>query len=227
MWIMSNQNRAIPIFPLPNCVLLPGSLQCLHIFEPRYRAMIMDELHHPAEQRWIAMALLQEGFEPKYCSHQAPIHPMLCLGRIMRHEQLPDGRYNILLQGVSRVRILEEQYDRSYRRALLETVETPPLLDALPRRQSHDLLQKAIAQLNGDCRQQADNIMTSVGELEQQVDLLSNCLLRSDCPLAKQMVLEEIDPVRRVQTFISLLQKQAANQPAHERANRPECDSNN
>ena len=92
------------LFPLPNLVLFPHVVQPLHIFEPRYRELMADAL---AGDRLIALALLRPGWEEDY-DQQPPIHPVICLGSIHKEERLPDGRYNLLLQGVSRARVLEE-----------------------------------------------------------------------------------------------------------------------
>ena len=107
-----------PIFPLPNVVLPPGTLLPLHVFEPRYRAML---LWTEARERLIAIALydLQREPEPDGTPH---VHGMLGLGRIVDHEPLPDGRSNIVLLGIARCRILEEERHREFRVARLETM---------------------------------------------------------------------------------------------------------
>src|SRR5436305_11828488 len=92
------------LFPLPNLVLFPSVIQPLHIFEPRYRALMADALE---DDRLMALALLKAGWEEDY--HKAPpIYPVVCLGRIFQEERLADGRYNLLLHGLCRARILEE-----------------------------------------------------------------------------------------------------------------------
>ena len=103
----------IPVFPLPNVVFFPKIYLPLHIFEPRYRAMIADAA---AEGQCIGMALLKEGWEHDYYGNP-PIFEVGCLGRLVSVQRLPDGRANILLQGLSRYRIHEQFYDRSYRQA--------------------------------------------------------------------------------------------------------------
>src|SRR5947209_4114241 len=87
--------EAVPLFPLPNVVLFPRAVLPLHIFEERYRAMMADAL---AGDRQVAMALLKPGWEKNYYARPA-IEPVVCLGRILSHERLPDGCYNFLLQG--------------------------------------------------------------------------------------------------------------------------------
>jgi Lon protease-like protein len=114
-----------PLFPLPGVVLLPGALLPLHVFEPRYRLMLKDALDG---EKLIAMALLLPGFEAEY--QQAPaIDEWVGLGRIVAHEPLPDGRSNLLLAGLRRARVLEEDRSRPYRRGKLSVVDDEPAAD--------------------------------------------------------------------------------------------------
>src|SRR5687768_15383367 len=95
---------AVPLFPLPGVVLFPRAVLPLHIFEDRYRAMTADAL---MGDKTIAMALLKPGWEKSYYGRPA-IEPVVCVGRILSHEKLADGKYNFLLQGVQRARIIRE-----------------------------------------------------------------------------------------------------------------------
>src|SRR3954464_4040637 len=90
-----NPFAAVPLFPLPNVVLFPRAILPLHIFEERYKLMTADAL---AGDRQIAMALLQSGWEKNYYGRPA-IEPIVCVGTILNHERLADGKYNFLLQG--------------------------------------------------------------------------------------------------------------------------------
>ncbi len=104
----------VRLFPLPGAVLFPHVVQPLHIFEPRYRELMEDAL---AGDKLIAMALLEPGWEADY-EGQPPIAPIACLGKIVSHQQLDDGRYNLLLAGVSRIEIVRElPPTRSFRMA--------------------------------------------------------------------------------------------------------------
>ena len=105
----------VPLFPLPNCVLLPGAVLPLRIFEPRYRQMISEVLRHEDESQLIAIALLKEGFEPLYETNHASIHPVVCVGRILHHEKLPDGLFNILVLGCCRATVESEDSSGAYR----------------------------------------------------------------------------------------------------------------
>src|SRR4051794_40652170 len=110
---------AVPLFPLPNVVLLPRAVLPLHVFEERYKEMTADVLR--SGSRVIAMALLRAGWEKDY--YQAPaIEPVVCVGRILSHERLEDGRYNFLLQGVMRARVVREVRQRPYRVAEVRPV---------------------------------------------------------------------------------------------------------
>lgn len=114
--------RAVPLFPLANCVLLPHATIPLHIFEPRYRKMTSDVLD---SRGLIAMALFEgEGWRQDY-EGSPPLRQSVCLGYIVDHQKLEDGRYNILLQGVCRAKIKEEVHSHVYRKAVLQPTEFP------------------------------------------------------------------------------------------------------
>src|SRR5439155_2855429 len=117
--------RRIPIFPLPGVVLLPGTMLPLHIFEPRYRAMVADAL---AGERTIGMAMIKPGWES--AGPTPDIHPIGGAGRIVEAEELPDGRYNIVLQGEFRYRVVSESPPAPYRVAEVEEIATIPFADA-------------------------------------------------------------------------------------------------
>jgi Lon protease-like protein len=106
----------LPIFPLPSVVLFPNVFLPLHIFEPRYREMTADAI---ASDRMIGMVLLRPGWERDY-EGRPPVYPIGCSSVITHFERLDDGRYNIVLRGLERFRIVEEDAGRSYRRALVE-----------------------------------------------------------------------------------------------------------
>jgi len=89
----------VRLFPLPNLVLFPHVLQPLHIFEPRYCAMLEEAL---ATDQQIALAVLAAGWEEDYEGRPA-VRPVACLGQVATHVRLPDGRHNVLLAGVARV----------------------------------------------------------------------------------------------------------------------------
>ena len=108
----------IPLFPLPNVVLFPNVFLPLHIFEARYRDMVTDAL---AADRIIGMVLLRPGWESDYEGRPA-IYPVGCAGLITHAERLPDGRFNIVLQGMEKFKVLDEDDSRAYRLARVDSV---------------------------------------------------------------------------------------------------------
>src|SRR2546426_4579137 len=116
----------LPLFPLPIVALFPNVFLPLPIFEPRYREMVADAA---ADDRMIGVVLLRPGWDRDY-EGRPPIYPIGCSGVMTHVERLGDGRYNIVLRGLERFRILEENHDRSYRRASIEPLhERPPTGD--------------------------------------------------------------------------------------------------
>jgi Lon protease-like protein len=128
---LTNFGGTARLFPLPNLVLFPFTVQPLHIFEPRYRQMTRDAL---AADRLIALVLLRPGWEADY-EGGPPLHAIACLGRVLAEERLDDGRYNLLLRGLRRVRIVQEiAAGKPYRSAHVELLNDVPPPDG-PRRQ--------------------------------------------------------------------------------------------
>lgn len=127
--IRVNFGKPMPLFPLPDTVLLPHAVQPLHIFEPRYRAMVSDCLDQAGQ---IAMATFAGDDRKPQPDAPTRLRPAVCVGQIVHHDALSDGRHNILLHGVCRARIdrvNEPTDDRPYRTAMLtplEAVESKP-----------------------------------------------------------------------------------------------------
>jgi uncharacterized protein len=109
----------LPLFPLPNVVLFPHGLLPLHIFEPRYRAMTEAALEG---ERLIGMAVLKPGWETTYKGNP-PLHDVVGLGRIVQEERLDDGRFNLLLVGLARARVVREVQAEPFRMAEVEVLE--------------------------------------------------------------------------------------------------------
>jgi uncharacterized protein len=190
----------LPLFPLPNVVLFPSVFLPLHIFEPRYREMVADAV---ASDRMIGMALLRPGWERDY-EGRPPVYPIGCSGVITHVERLPDGRYNIVLRGVERFRILGEQHDRSYRLASVEPLReggvTAADRDAIRRHRSklEELLAPTMERGGGDVKMppaMADEDL--VNALAQYLDLE---------PLEKQALLERQCLRTRAEALVELLE---------------------
>ena len=137
---MTTLPSVIPVFPLPNVVLFPQVMLPLHIFEPRYRQMVRDT--RDKERPMIGMALLRGNWQDNY-EGNPDVFPVGCAGEMVRVAPMPDGRYNILLQGFRRYRIQEEFFAKSYREAKVEWDEqTDDSLEANQREQLCNLLNR-------------------------------------------------------------------------------------
>jgi len=190
----------LPLFPLPNVVLFPNVFLPLHIFEPRYREMIADALK---SDRLIGMALLQSKWEGSY-EGRPPVYPIGCSGVITHVERLDDGRYNIVLRGLERFRILREDHARRYRRAQVEPLMQSPLRpedrDAIRTQRSklEALLAPAVEKAGADPRTAAalaDEDL--VNALAQYLDLDA---------LEKQALLEHNSLRMRAESLVELLE---------------------
>lgn len=116
----------IPVFPLPQCILFPHTAAPLHIFEPRYRRMTMHAL---TSRKLIAMAVFEgDDWKTEYQGNP-PIRPHVCIGVIAKHEELEDGRFNLLLTGVARATIGMEVPNLHFRAAILRPVDTEPVME--------------------------------------------------------------------------------------------------
>jgi Lon protease-like protein len=103
----------LPLFPLPNLVFFPNTRLPLHVFEPRYRQMITDAV---ANDGRIGIVLLRPGWEADYFG-SPPIHQWGTFGTIEQAVPLEDGRFNILLRGDARFRVVDEVSRVPYRTA--------------------------------------------------------------------------------------------------------------
>lgn len=92
------------LFPLPNHVMFPHVIQPLHVFEPRYKDLVQEAL---GDDRLITLATLAPGWEKDY-DGRPPVRPVACLCRLAAHHKQEDGRYNILLAGMKRIRLTRE-----------------------------------------------------------------------------------------------------------------------
>lgn len=184
----------VPMFPLPNVVLLPRGVLPLHMFEPRYCKMTADAL--AGDQR-IAMALLRSGWEPEYHGRPA-VHDVVCVGRIIAHELLNDGRYNILLEGVCRAKIVHEQEPDMYRIVECDELESSAVfdIDLEPQRRRLGELIERSALGRTTLGVQLVKLTRSPLSTPDLFDVVSFNLLE-DCG-CKQAILEEADVLRRI-----------------------------
>jgi Lon protease-like protein len=186
----------LPIFPLANCVLLPGGLLPIHVFEPRYRELTRDCL---AGHQLIGVARLRPGYETTYYGHP-PVFEKCGVGKIICSEELPDGRFALLLRGVARAEIARElPSGRSYR-----MVEARAIDDA--SYDSHDA-HAHVRRLIQLCDRLAEVIEkggSQLRDLVRSVDSPGACADAVAAALvmdadARQELLEARDPMVRLQ----------------------------
>jgi Lon protease-like protein len=189
----------VPVFPLAGALLFPRAQLPLHIFEPRYRAMIRDAL---ASDGLIAMVQPRDEKEPP------ALFEVGCLGKISAHEELDDGRFNIVLEGLGRFRIAREaEVDTPYRqidadRNGFDDGEDPEPLHIAQR-----------AELEREARRYADALGYSVeweavGRLDDE--MLVNGISQI-APLdagSKQALLEARDLADRADLLVQFMQFQ-------------------
>ena len=185
----------VPLFPLPNVVLFPRVFLPLHIFEPRYREMVRDALD---ADRTIGMVLLRDGGAAAGAGNPA-VFPTGCAGLITHCEQLPDGRYNIVLRGLYKFRIIEEDRSRSYRRASVETLAEPD--DAAGLREARRRLERLLTGTGSNLKLPAGmDGADLVNALSQYLEF---------DPIEKQALLERNGPIDRCQALGDLLEMQS------------------
>ena len=194
----------VRLFPLPNLVLFPRIMQPLHIFEPRYRAMLEAAL---ADDQLLAMVVLSPGWEANY-EGRPPVYPVGCLGRILTHHQLEDGTYNLLLRGVSRVRLVDElPPTAAYRQARVTVcAEESAPHEAEARADLQRRLRQAFLRVVSklpEAHEQIDQILGGDLGIGALTDLIAYML---DLGIAeKYALLAELNVVRRAETLIEHL----------------------
>ena len=189
----------IPIFPLEDVMLFPHASRPLHIFEQRYLDMVADALE---EDRLIGMVLLKPGHEAEY-EGRPPVYPVGSAGFIAEVDALPDGRYNILLRGLTKFRITEEDHSHAYRLAHVEEIP--------------EVLTEADRVTLGDLRQELSALLPSglpglqVPDGLRDEDLVNGIaqVMQLD-PRDRLGLLEQPGPLARAQALIRLLHIRSA-----------------
>lgn len=200
-WANDLDLAAVPLFPLPDVVLLPTAVLPLHIFEDRYKEMVADALD---SDRLIAMALLRPGWMEHYYGY-AEIEPVVCVGHIVSHERFDNGCYNLLLQGIGRARIVREMRDRAYRRAHL----VPLTESSIPPSDQIALRQRLMRVFTAGPLGQSPlagafaRVLDSELHIVQVADLIAFNFIE-DIPL-KQSLLAEQDASLRITQLITAL----------------------
>jgi Lon protease-like protein len=197
----------VPIFPLPNAVLFPGTKMPLHVFEPRYQQMLHDARR---SEQLISVALLDRRQKiTSDFANRPPIHRIAGLGRLTRIERLPNGLFNIDLFGLSRIRIMEElPTEKPYRLARVETVKED--VSELAETRSAQVLQRAFDAFNKVLRKYSrfpGEFLTRFQSLPigMLMDIIAHHV---PCDAQKkQSFLEETEPLRRCDKIVSALEE--------------------
>jgi Lon protease-like protein/uncharacterized protein YdhG (YjbR/CyaY superfamily) len=188
----------IPIFPLPDAMLFPSADRPFYIFEPRYRQMVADALKG---DRIIGMTLLRPGFEAEY-EGRPPIYDVGTAGEIVDYEQLPDGRYAILLRGRAKFRVVSEDQSRAYRLARIELLPDPlpdadlAPLSAVRQRVEMLFLQRLPPNASGPDSSLSDEAYVNV--IAQYVDIPEP---------ERQRLLELAGPLARARALLELFER--------------------
>ena len=182
----------LSIFPLPGALLFPGMHLPLHIFEPRYRAMIGDAM---VRDRRIGMIQPMHGGDTLY--------DIGCVGKIAEVEALDDGRYNVVLEGIALFRIVRElDVTTAFRQVeaeLLPLIEDDAL--SLGRRSSLELESRRFADAQG---YSVD--WEAVGRLDDESLVNGIAQIAPFDAAAKQALLEAPDIETRAELIIQLMQ---------------------
>jgi Lon protease-like protein len=200
---LPGSSRPCRLFPLPNLVLFPHAILPLHIFEPRYREMTEDAL---AGDRQVTIVQIRPMAPGAPWTEPAPIMDVGCLGRIVQHERLPDGRFHLLLLGRKRVRLVRElDSPKLYRIAeatILEDRELEENPDA-HRKELLDLFLQVFQQTH-DLDPDLARMLNSDLPLGVLSDIIAHAL---DLPVTlKQSLLDETRVDHRVRTLRTALQ---------------------
>lgn len=199
----------VRLFPLPNVVLFPGVVQALHIFEPRYKLMVEEAI---AGDQLIAMAMVKP-VQLSTAGDRPALFDTICIGKIMTHSQLEDGRYNLLLAGVRRARILEEvNFELEFRKARVELLldgESEEPEDQLlnVRQQVIDQFLEMLPSQSHLDRASLDSLLQSDVGTGQLVDLI--CYSCGAQPAELQQALEIDSVVQRAQFILKIMRRLA------------------
>lgn len=199
-------SKPMPLFPLPDTVLLPHAVQPLHIFESRYHEMVNHCLDGAGQ---IAMACFEGSKCGSDYSGMHPIRPVVCIGQIVQHESLSEGRHNILLHGVCRAKIeqvVEPDDDHQYRMARLAPIEAleedPPPLEGV-REELRTMLKRPHLRRMRAAKHVAEWFDREDVSTLALLELIGSVLLH-DCEL-KYLLLAEPSPDRRADIILSEL----------------------
>ena len=192
----------LPLFPLPGFTLFPGTRVPLHVFEPRYRQLVADILD---KDRLLALPQLKPGYEPAYYGHPE-VFPICGVGHIVEQVELPDGRYNVLVEGIARVRLVEEaSVPTAYRSARFERLDEHNASPALVVNALSTELQALCGRLEKKlpALSSVQAIFKEAHTAGALADRVAAALVAD--PAERQTLLDELDPAVRLERLIAHL----------------------
>ena len=196
----------VPLFPLPDHVLLPGIPAPYRVFEPRYRTLVQDLLDQPEDERWLCVPRLAPGWKADYHG-RPPFHAVATLGRILTCEPLAGGHYFILVTGEIPVRLVECASDRPYRLACVEALPDDTMASH-PRlvRDAIDELVQAVYTLSQIVGTSASDLTDAIAEQSDMEQLIYRLAAGAmDEPDERQRLLEERCLIGRAELVLDSL----------------------
>jgi Lon protease-like protein len=205
----------VGLFPLPNVVLFPAQLLSLHVFEPRYRKLVSDVIEQEAR---LAVPRLQPGYDSDYYG-APPVFEVCGVGRVTEYARLPDGRFNIVVLGLGRVRILDELRSEPYRVARVQALkdrrpQTRMVAETL-RTELLKLVRRTAPHLSGPAKD-LETRLRGASDAGECADILAGTLIED--PDERQSLLEEPDPTKRLTTLIAHVHQLGSRLPGMEAA---------
>ncbi|HJU77071.1 MAG TPA: LON peptidase substrate-binding domain-containing protein [Sphingomicrobium sp.] len=192
-----SRTLTIPIFPLAGAILFPRSQLPLHIFEPRYREMVRDAIDGPGR-----IGMIQpQGFE----EDELPLYAVGCIGDIVGVEELDDGRFNIVLHGANRFRLIREtEVDAAYRCAEVD-------IEAFDDREPPPLSLVQRAEVEREARRLGDAMglavdWAAVARLDDEMLVNAIAQVAPFDTGAKQALLEQVTLEGRADLLVQLMQ---------------------
>jgi Lon protease-like protein len=197
---MTPEYLDIPLFPLPNVTFFPKTFLPLHVFEPRYRRMIANCLNG---DRMLGVTLLKEGWQRDYFG-RPPVCKSFGVGKIIDYDQLDNGCYNIVLEGLYRVRLIEEFSASDYRVARVQVLQDPPI----------DGIRKQVSEIMREMNVATEHLMDLMPQMSEMIaaarsshthplviadQLVSSIVMDA---YERQSILEQDDPIRRLHLLL-------------------------
>lgn len=192
----------VPVFPLPDYVLFPQTLIPFHIFEDRYKQLVSDCL---ADQRLIVVAGLMPGWEDDYYG-SPPVYPVAGFGKVVNEERLADGRLNIFVHSLARVRIVETTRTEPYRVARVDVIPDRAIEREAERLPAvMERLRSCVVGLASRVDEEArvlGRVLTSASDPGVLTNRLASVMVGD--PRTRQSLLEQRSPLERASLLTSI-----------------------